>query len=181
MLRKIMIHDSYYWKDDLLKLSRKLESRLLQTRWGDRNFYIIEKEIFIGFYSVRKLIESKKISDSIKSKSYEIKEFPHNGNQGSVSDPYRLEDYILTQEKITKLSVAMICNQFIHSYHFIPYFHNGKNLAGFYFCSDHKSSTSLYFIFLNDIIDIFRSTGNNYPSTMRFFRSQKGKIITEIG
>lgn len=55
-----MIHDSHYWKDDLLKLSRKLESRLLQTRWGDRNLYIIEKEIFIGFYSVRKLIESKK-------------------------------------------------------------------------------------------------------------------------
>ncbi|MBL5900529.1 hypothetical protein I7V27_16510 [Lelliottia amnigena] len=175
-----MIHESYYWKDDLLKLSRKLESRLLQSRWGERNLYTIEKEIFIGFYSVRKLIESKKISDSIKSKLYDIKEFPHNGNKGSVADPYRIEDYLLTQEKIAKLSVATICNQFIHSFHFIPYFHNGKNLAGFYFCSDHKSATSLYFISLIDIIDIFQIVGKNYPSTMHFFRSQKGKIITEI-
>jgi len=94
-----MIHESYYWKDDLLKLSRKLESRLLQTKWGERNLYTIEKEIFIGFYSVRKLIESRKTSNSIKSKFYDIKEFPHNGNKGSVTDPYRLEDFVLKKVK----------------------------------------------------------------------------------
>ncbi len=51
-----MIHESSYWKNDLLKRANRLALRLIQTRWGEKNFYTIEKEIFICFYSIRELI-----------------------------------------------------------------------------------------------------------------------------
>ncbi|MEJ5070123.1 hypothetical protein WH292_19890 [Enterobacter sp. MYb186] len=175
-----MIHESSYWKDDLLKLANRLELRLIQTRWGDKNFYTIEKEIFIGFYSIRKLIESKKISDSIKSKLYELKEFPYEGSHGSTIDPYKLKDYSFNKSKISKISIASLCNQFIHSYHFVPFIPNGKNLIGFFFCSDYKRATGLYLINLLDIINIFRVVGENYPSSMHVTRNPNGKIITKI-
>ncbi|OQK43193.1 hypothetical protein XM74_c11567 [Vibrio vulnificus] len=62
-----MINVSKFWKDDLLKLAEKLTLRLVQKRWGEKNIYTLEKDIFLGFYSVRKLIESRKISDSVKN------------------------------------------------------------------------------------------------------------------
>lgn len=79
-----MIYESSYWKSDLLKLATRLQLRLIQTRWGKKNLYTLEKEIFIGFYSIRKLIESKKVSSSIKNKSYEIKKFVRNNNVESL-------------------------------------------------------------------------------------------------
>lgn len=175
-----MIHGSSYWKNDLLKLANRLELRLIQTRWGEKNFYTIEKEIFIGFYSIRKLIESKKVSDFIKSKTYELKEFPYSGNHDSIIDPYKLTDYSFNKANTTKISIASLCNQFIHSYHFVPFIPNGKNFIGVFFCSDYKRATGLYFITLFDIVDIFRSVGENYPSSMHVMRTQNGKIITEI-
>src|SRR3990167_2805901 len=72
-----MIQESSYWKNDLLKLACRLERRLIQERWGEKNFYTVEKEIFIGFYSVRKLIESKRVPDHISGKKYNIHEVPY--------------------------------------------------------------------------------------------------------
>ena len=88
-----MIHESSYWKEDLLKLAIKLESRLTQNRWGERNLFSVEKEIFFGFYSVRKLIESRKISDSIKTKSYIVNTFKYVGSENSILTFFKEKDY----------------------------------------------------------------------------------------
>lgn len=175
-----MIHESSYWKDDLIKLASRLELRLIQTRWGEKNVYTLEKEIFIGFYSVRKLIESKKVSDSLKSKWYEVKEFPYQGNPESIITHFKEEDYDLSSAKNSKISVWQLCNQFIHSHHFLPFLVNGKNLIGFFFCSDHKRKNGIFLITLFDIVEIFRAIGSNYPSSIHIKRLPNGKVATEI-
>ncbi|MFK3659449.1 hypothetical protein ACI2I2_02880 [Scandinavium sp. NPDC088450] len=175
-----MIHESGYWKDDLLKTADRLELRLVQTRWGEKNLYTIEKEVFIGFYSVRKLIESKKISDSIKTKLYNVKEFPYNGNINTIATWFKAEDYSFDQAIPSKINIVSLCNQFIHSHHFLPFLPNGKNLIGFFFCSDLKRTSGLYFITLFDVVDIFRTIGRNYPSSMQMTRTQSGKVHIKI-
>src|SRR6218665_1643686 len=128
-----MIHESSYWKDDLLKLACSLERRLIQTRWGEKNFYTVEKEIFIGFYSIRKLIESKKISDHVSEKKYKIHEFPYRGNPESIVTHMKGSEYDFNVLKDVEVSVYTLCNQFIHSHHFVPFILNGKSLIGFFF------------------------------------------------
>ncbi|MCG9661031.1 hypothetical protein, partial [Vibrio mediterranei] len=132
-----MIHISKYWKDDLLKLADKLTMRLVQKRWGEKNFYTLEKELFLGFYSVRKLIESRKISDSVKNKNYKVRKIEFSGEPerlmpNSVDSDYDLVGYT----EVSTLNTIQICNQFIHSYHFVPFFPTGSNLIGFFVCSD---------------------------------------------
>ena len=175
-----MIHESNYWKDDLIKLANGLERRLVQTRWGEKNFYAVEKEIFVGFYSVRKLIESKKVSDSLKEKSYEVKEFPYRGHPESIITHFKEADYDLSKAKTSRITVIQLCNQFIHSHHFLPFLPNGKNLIGFFFCSDHKRTSCIYLITLFDIVDIYRTIGSNYPSSMHTRRLPNGKSVTTI-
>lgn len=174
-----MIHESSYWKEDLLKLAIKLNSRLTQNRWGERNLFSIEKEIFLGFYSVRKLIESRKISDSISKKSYLINIFKYVGNDESIFTYFKEEDYDLHHEHIVNIDLLSLCNQFIHSHHFIPSISNHNNLVGFLFCSDYKRTSHLYYISLTEIIDIFKMIGTNYPSSMIISRSKKIDIKIE--
>ena len=175
-----MIYESSYWKDDLLKLASRLERRLIQSRWGEKNFYTLEKEIFFGFYSIRKLIESQKVSDSLKLKSYEIRGFPHQkGGEPSIEE-FNGPKYDFGNAGICKLTILQLCNQFIHSYHFVPFISGGKNLIGFFFCSDLKKKSWLYFINVFDVVEIYRAVGQNYSSSIYIERLPNGSSVSKI-
>ncbi len=175
-----MILDSSYWKDDLLKLADKLERRLIQKRWSEKSFYTLEKEIFIGFFSIRKLIESNKISESIATKTYQIYEFPKNKNIESIISINPKNDFEFGKKTQVDITIAALCNQFIHSYHFVPFIPEGKALIGFIFCSDYKRKTGIYMMTIFDVVDIYRQTGNNYPSTYSAKRINDQKVVTHV-
>ncbi|MCE1241932.1 hypothetical protein [Oryzomicrobium sp.] len=175
-----MIHDSSYWKDDLLKLAQSLEKRILQTRWGGKNLFVVEKEIFLGFYAIRKLIESKKVSDSVSKRKYELREFTYSGDPNSLITHIREAEYDLTSGKTVWLSTVDLCNQFIHSHHFVLFLPDGKHLVGFFFCSDRKRTSGIYLITIFDVVSIYRSVGFNYPASMHMERLPNGKFFNSI-
>lgn len=171
-----MIHDSSYWKDDLLKLAQRLERRILQTRWGDKNFYTLENEIFVGFFLVRKLIESKKVSRSVAKKAHRLKEFGYTGDPLSLVTHMRESEYDLSTGTNTSMSVHDLCNQFIHSHHFVPFFVTGR-VIGFFFCSDRRRTSGIYLITLLEVVEIYRAVGSNQPSSMSTKHLKNGKVV----
>lgn len=175
-----MIHESSYWKNYLLKLASTLERRLIQTRWGDKNLFVVEREIFLGFYAIRKLIESKKISDSVTLRKHKLKEFPYSGNPESLFTHMSESEYDLTGGEEAYLTTVELCNQFIHSHHFLPFLPDGKHLIGFFFCSDRKRTSGIYLITIFDVVDLYRSVGSNYPTAMRREQLPNGKHIISI-
>ena len=60
---KPMIAESYYWKRELLRVAARLRRRLTQRRWPEASFSVVEMDLMVGFYAIRKLAEAKKISD----------------------------------------------------------------------------------------------------------------------
>lgn len=60
-----MIWESCYWKDPLLDIVEQIEFWELSSNLDESDFAEIERQITIGFYSVRKLIDAKKLSDSV--------------------------------------------------------------------------------------------------------------------
>lgn len=174
-----MISESSYWKGDLLKLGLKLERRIIQKRWGSKNIFALEKDLFIGFYAIRKLIESKKISDSLKLKEYQILEFEYHGTNNSIIDYFSEEKYNFDKPNKKKLTIAQLCNQFIHSFYFSPYV-SGELLIGFFICSDHQREKGIYMVTILDIIDIYRIIGSNYPASIKKIKNEHGKIVMEI-
>jgi hypothetical protein len=60
-----MIYKSSFWKDDLVKQARFLGSKTNQKRWAESSSARLEQAVMLGFYSIRKLNEARKISDSV--------------------------------------------------------------------------------------------------------------------
>lgn len=177
-----MILESSYWKNDILKISNNLEKRYNQKRWSERSFFVLEKEVFIGFYIIRKLIESNKISNSLKKKRIIIKEYPIGDKKTNVMNRHEFAELYRLYEGIdTSLSIEDLCNQFIHSFVFAPFVPSGTSLVGFYFCSDRQKDKGLFYITLVNVVEIMRSIGENHPSTMKVkFNYKKNEYETSV-
>lgn len=63
-----MIWESRYWKKPLLATAKRLTKLKNVPSPTQRQLVQIEKDIFVGFYSVRKLIEAPtKVSDATRT------------------------------------------------------------------------------------------------------------------
>ena len=67
-----MIYESHYWKEPLLASAKWLSKLRLIENTRETTYVKLEKELMLGFYSVRKLIETIKISDSTKKLKFDI-------------------------------------------------------------------------------------------------------------
>ncbi|MEX2317230.1 MAG: hypothetical protein WD669_08765 [Pirellulales bacterium] len=71
-----MINESYYWKNNLCKLATKLRKFSRRKKPGETLLAHFEQTIILGFYSVRKLAESQKLSDSVVAQQIELLAYP---------------------------------------------------------------------------------------------------------
>ena len=71
-----MIWESCYWKEDLLKSEKWLLEKVISRRRPSEKLLVeFEKCMFITAYQVRKLIEAKKLSNSLVDSSLPITEY----------------------------------------------------------------------------------------------------------
>ncbi|MBX9917599.1 MAG: hypothetical protein K2Y07_10250, partial [Nitrosomonas sp.] len=115
-----MIHESEYWKTPLLRAAAWLEKLRINEESAERSLVRVEKEIFIGFYSVRKLLDTFKVSDKTKAMTFELQWFPCI-RKVDYFNAHRI-DTLFDLNKINKETrdVQFLCNQFIHSFIFVP-------------------------------------------------------------
>ena len=65
-----MIWESWYWKQPLLEVVERLKCFKASNDLSEEQIAQVERDIFIGFYSVRKLFEAlAKITDNTRSLS----------------------------------------------------------------------------------------------------------------
>lgn len=174
-----MIFESYYWKRDLLKLSRKLIKRKSLKIWNNADLAEFEKEIMFGFYAIRKLAESRKLSDATRFTKLTGRKIPNNGKVVHLMNNHRYTDfYNFDQIKANKFDLQFLSNQIVHSYVFSPYFSEvdeSDMLFGIHFNSDKNRNEWLYEISIDIIIDLFKKVGNDYPWDMTLSFDQKKK------
>ena len=164
-----MIWESKYWKEPLLKSARYLQRLRLSDRTSERTFVRIEKEVFLGFYSIRKLLDTFKISDSTKAMKFEVAWHPNRLPVDYMNWHKIEENYDLSIQKSETRDLRFICNQFIHSYIFIPSECDNR-LDGFFVASDRERLTKCYFVKLEQVLQAFRVVGNDYPANLQLHR-----------
>ncbi|WP_329338720.1 hypothetical protein OG252_24575 [Streptomyces sp. NBC_01352] len=156
-----MIGDSMPWREDLLRIAERLEKRKVQKRWTERTTYLVERDIALGAFIVRRLNESRKVSDSLAARNFPVERFSLVGEVPDVYNRHEFyELYDLERGAADTLSFSHLCNQIIHSYvwHFSVTEDSGM-LDGVYVCSDHKRRKTLYKIPLDSLIDLFVRVG----------------------
>lgn len=179
-VRTEMIWESQHWKDPLLKSAEYLRRVRLSESTSKRKLVRIEKELLLGFYAVRKLLDTFKVSDSTKEMKVDLVVHPAIRCVDYLNWHHLDKNYDLTSRKSETKDIRFLCNQFVHSYVFMTSEVEGR-LDGFFVNSDRDRHSKCYFVNLNDVLKIFRTVGRDYPSTSEFRRDESGQWVGQVG
>ncbi len=175
-----MIWESQYWKDPLLKSADYLRRVRLNEKTSEKTFVRIEKELFIGVYAVRKILDTFKVSDSTKKMKFDLVVHPAIRRVDYLNWHHLDKNYDLSSHKAETKDIRFLCNQFMHSYVFITSEIDGR-LNGFFVASDRDRHSKCYFVDLEHVLNIFRTVGRDYPSTSKFHRGDTGQWVGQVG
>lgn len=160
--------ESKYWKKELLDFAISLRSQKEIKRWSEKAQVLFEKEIILNFYIIRKLTETKKISDSLCQKKYKIKAFKKNSTKLTEINYFDIyELYDADNFEFRSKDIKFICNQLIHSLTIFA-FRENKKWNSVLMCSDFEKNKFIYEIDMKTIIEILTDFGNNYPHSASY-------------
>lgn len=164
-----MIWESSFWKEPLLKSAVYLDKVRLNERTSERTLVRIEKEVLVGFYAIRKLVEAFKITDKTKTLSFNLSWYPAR-RRVDLMNWHRVEkNYFMEQRQSEERDLLFLSNQFIHSYLFLASEDRGR-LSGFFVASDRERHKKCYFVERQQVVQAFRSVGSDYPIERRVVR-----------
>jgi len=133
----------------------------------------VEKELFIGFYAIRKLLETFKVSDSTRAMTFDLQWSPCLKSVDYLN-AHRIDELFDLKETATETrDIGFLCNQFVHSYIFVPAEGEQGEIAGFYVTSDKSRHEKLYFVALSQVLSAFHTVGHDYPTKMNLKRNRK--------
>jgi hypothetical protein len=173
--------ESYYWKEDLLKLAKRLRPIKRPPRWTERLQVNFEKEVIISFFMIRKLIESTKLSSKTTKLNAPIFRSPCVAQRNSQNFMHIYDLYDFELEERVEKNVNFLCNQLIHGGATFAYRDKNRNWGGIYTCSDFERAKYVYRIPLDTIISILETAGNDYPSIITIeYCDYKNDYVVEI-
>ena len=161
-----MIWESSNWEEPLLDMAARLEELMIAENISEAQRVQIEKDIFIGFYSIRKLIEAKtKLTDKASKKEITMHWYPNIKKANCMNWHHIgiLYDFSRVNQETRK--IRFVSNLIIHSYVFTIYENENGGLAGIFFNSEKYKNEKLYELNIDDIIDIFNQVGRDYPTS----------------
>lgn len=158
-----MIWESYYWKTDLLKYADSLKKRRQQKHWPDASLARCEQTIMFGFYAIRKLAESKKLTDKVVNGNISVTKRRSKGKAVLYTNYHRAEELYEFDDAGTRstISVMNLCNQVIHSYAFFLVMNSKNQLDGFLVTSDRNRNTGILEVKAADAIMLFEKVGQD--------------------
>lgn len=159
-----MIHESYPWKQDLLRRKRLiLKYNCTNFLSEDSAYTVIEKAVFYSAFIIRKLIDCKvKISDEVDTYKFTLKGFRPRKNVDLVHrwPDENTHDWDHKVTTCTKLGKE-VCNWLIHSYVFFFGCDEDGKVDSFFVSSDFDRNKILYRIELKDWITYMEFVGND--------------------
>lgn len=139
-----MIDDSVPWRHELRKAASRLQRWDEQARWSGRTYFLAERDIMMGAYSIRRLIDSGRCSSRLPDKRYSAYRYARIGRIPMHLDRFSPESfYDVASPTTDSLSVARLCNQIIHSFVF-QICAEEDSTAGVVFVSDRDKHKHLY-------------------------------------
>ena len=171
-----MIFESSHWKDELLGTADFLEKKKSQKQWRGSSYAKIEQKIMVSFYSIRKLMDANKLTDSIVNLDVPATEYAATGKKVTLLNNHKIDElYKLEEPKEKTIKLRFLCNQMVHSYIFMIVTQPDSNgLGSILINSDNIKDERLISITADTLIKTFESVGQNYPwkSHMKYDESK---------
>lgn len=176
-----MIFESQYWKQPLLESATRFRSFTCSKELIEEDLVCIEKDIFVGFYSIRKLMDTVKISDSTKKYKLQFISYP-NIEKVNWLNNHKLDELYDFDKNIEETrDLRFVCNQIIHSFIFMSNENEDGGLGGILFTSDRDKDKKLYSLPIDLVINVFEIVGNDYPAHSVTVRDpETGELDTKV-
>jgi hypothetical protein len=176
-----VIWDSSHWKQPLIAMARRLKSAGRVSELSDRHVVQAERDVFLGCFSVRKLLHSgPKLTDSCRETRVCLTRYPNIAPVNSRNWHLIDELYDLADGSSENRDLEFLCNRIIHSFVFLPEAGALGELAGFFFSSDRDRNSRLYRIALNELVRVFETVGRDSPVEFRGTRGADGEWKYEL-
>ena len=176
-----MIHESYYWKQPLLESAEKFKEFKALSDIDEETYVKIEKDIVIGFYSIRKLLETEtKVTDDLKSGKHNIWWFEHICDEVTWRNNHKIDQlYNLNKSYSENRDLWFIASRITHSFIFNLCVNENGGFDGILFTSDSDKNKKLYTLPSDEIIRLFELVGNNDVTAIEWHRCpETGKEVT---
>ncbi|GGA21939.1 hypothetical protein [Dyella nitratireducens] len=177
-----MIHESCYWKLPLLEAATRLQALTGPGELGEEQLAQIERDLFISFYAIRKLLEAPaKLTDAAHALNVSLTCHP-NREPVTHRNNHKIDElYDLDVATPTTLPIRSACNQIIHSFVFTICEREHGGLAGVFFASDRNKNSQLYFLDAAEIVKTFEHIGNDKPVSIKWSCDPRtGKETMEV-
>jgi hypothetical protein len=171
-----MIFDSFPWKEELRRAANKLERAQSKKKWSERTAFTVEREVMLGAFAIRRLNESRKVSDSLAKRPIPVRLHALTSSPPDiweVAEPWNHFD--LTTSTRENLTLNKFCNQIIHSWSWLV--SDEEDGLGIYITSDKDRSHHLYFMTIETIVEVFRKVGRDHIVQMSMKTNKKGERI----
>ena len=159
--------ESRYWKDELARIVKSIKPLRKPPRWSERAHCVVERDLMIGFFIIRRLIELNKVSSQTRDYGLKVYACPAIGievtqlNKGWIFETYDLEN----EEQETKKPLY-IANQFIHAYVSFVWREETRNWSDVYVVSEFDRNDCIWRIPISVIRKLFILASDDYPSRL---------------
>ncbi|GAA2086382.1 hypothetical protein [Brevibacterium salitolerans] len=179
-----MIDDSAPCKETLGRIAVDIERRAGQKRWTDRTGFLMERDVMVASFAMRKLLDTPgKISDGAEAERVQVLSHPLKGQPPDFWSRHEFwEMFDLKQGKREQISVRELCNRVVHS---VVFSFNGSEepqhrLEGIFVASDFSSKRSLTYIEVTELVRVLRVYAHDDVVYMAMHRDADGRMrVTE--
>jgi hypothetical protein len=159
--------DSRYWKEELTRIAKTLRRVRNGIRWSERTHCVVERDLMIGFFLVRRLVELHKVSTKTRNHSMTVFSCRLRGKQRRRIDDHDIwELYELENERRESKGPLYLANQFIHAYTSFVRQDESRNWSDAYVVSDYDRNNCIWRIPVADIRNLFLVAAQDYPHTV---------------
>ena len=174
--------ESRYWKEELERIARSIRYVPNPPRWTERAVCVVERDISIGFFIIRRLVELHKLSR--KTKDHKVKIYGHRRNETHLNNRnhWDLErHYNLDNDVPILKSVQYISNQFIHASVSFVVRDETRNWSDVLLVSDFDRNDQIWRVPISEIRDLFLLASNDYPAQISMiYNDEKGDYDISI-
>ena len=168
-----MIWETFYWKKPLWQSAKTLRN-LKGKRITDLRYAKIEREVCLGFFTVRRLFETPaKMTDRIRHKQIQICWHP-NVKKVTWRNYHNLDElYDFEKERMESRTIGHWANIVIHSLIFNLMVDELGGFDGIYFSSDNTKDEKLYSMTVDTVLSTFESVAKDDVMEMRWWVDPK--------
>jgi len=159
--------ESCYWKEELKRIAQTISPSKKPARWSERAHCVVERDLMLDFFMVRRLIELHKVSSATRDCTMRVFSCPARGKLVHRMNHHCLDEvYNLEKERRETKKPFYLSNQFVHAYTSFVARDETRNWSDVYVVSDFDRNACIWRIPVSEVLRLFAVASEDYPHSV---------------